>query len=195
MLFFNIYILPNNIKIISLITWLSFLENEAKLQIEPPVKRSVSTSHMPIDLNSELKSRLKKSTHASVSNLKKSSTNIGLSGCTKYDNDTNQTVSLVRLRASPDSSSSSDFDGKDLGKLLRSVSKENVLTNISSVAAPEVQNMSLALENISKRLNTVATEDSYKNASTSEGESSGGREINTIIKNNAVARRKKFNDG
>lgn len=31
--------------------------------------------------------------------------------------------------------------------------------------------------------------------STSEGESSGGREINTIIKNSAVARKKRLNDG
>ena len=33
------------------------------------------------------------------------------------------------------------------------------------------------------------------NASASEGESSGGREITEIIKNSAVARRRKLNDG
>lgn len=33
------------------------------------------------------------------------------------------------------------------------------------------------------------------NASASEGESSGGREISEIIKNSAVARRRKFNEG
>lgn len=37
--------------------------------------------------------------------------------------------------------------------------------------------------------------DDLKTTSTSEGESSGGREINTIIKNSAVARKKRLNDG
>lgn len=34
-----------------------------------------------------------------------------------------------------------------------------------------------------------------ENKSTSEGESSGGREISEIIKNSAIARKKKHNDG
>lgn len=41
----------------------------------------------------------------------------------------------------------------------------------------------------------VTVDDANKTASTSEGESSGGREISDIIKNSAIARRKKHNDG
>lgn len=82
---------------------------------------------------------------------------------------------------------------------------------VASAAASS--NVNLALSNISHRLTQAATgpiaptatttdtddtEDdasASKQASTSDGESSGGREVKTIIKNSAVARRKKFNEG
>lgn len=156
---------------------------------------------MPIDLSAELKSRLKKSTHASVSNLKKSASSIDAIA----DNNpaTLQSSNQLKpLAMSPDfsSSSSSDFeDGKDLGKLLRSVSKENMYSSSAGTSSSSTvtNNMNKVLNNISKRLSNVATADEGKLAatSTSDGESSGGREVKTIIKNSAVARRKKFNDG
>lgn len=158
---------------------------------------------MPIDLSAELKSRLKKSTHASVSNLKKSASSID--AIADIQSVTPECSNQLKpLAMSPDlsSSSSSDFeDGKDLGKLLRSVSKENMYSSSAATSSSSAvtNNMNKVLNNISKRLSNVATakEDEGKLAatSTSDGESSGGREVKTIIKNSAVARRKKFNDG
>lgn len=184
------------------------------------IKRAGIRSLLPIDLNAELKSRLKKSTHASVSNLKKSASNIETIGSILKRNDTTEQNLLPlphQLPISPDlisSSSSSDTeDGKDLGKLLRSVSKENMYSTNSSSGGGSANNnnnsnnspcnnMNKVLTNISKRLSNVATapasslrDDENKTTSTSDGESSGGREVKTIIKNSAVARRKKLNDG
>lgn len=192
----------------------------------PPIR-----SLLPVDLNAELKSRLKKSTHASVGNLRKSATT-SLAGAVGRDpparglapSATAANVALLAAR-SPSSSVSSDTDGtatdpsgKDLGKLLRSLSKENVLGHptaavASSSGSGQPNPLSRALSNISQRLSHAATgtisstttedddddndidNDNDANCKTSDGESSGGREVKTIIKNSAVARRKKFNDG
>lgn len=159
----------------------------------PPLASSPRRPGMGLftaDLNSELKSRLKKSSHATVGNLNKSASNI------------EQIMSTKRLMATAEQSKPSDIspaeatqsvansgsssdteEGKDLGKLLRSVSKENM------------NSVSKALVNISKRLSGLNKDDEIKATSTSEGESSGGREVKTIIKNSAVARRKKQTDG
>lgn len=189
----------------------------------PPILRA---SMMPIDLNAELKSRLKRSTHASVGNLQKSASSVettGFGGVPKPS-------ALSKLIGNNASSSSSSSDSehhperrcsKDLGKLLRSVSKDNMLghqptASVSpglAAAAAASSNVNQALSNISQRLTNAATgpigpttivsttdddtEDdaAAKRTSTSDGDSSGGREVKTIIKNSAVARRKKFNDG
>lgn len=189
----------------------------------PPIRASM----MPIDLNAELKSRLKISTHASVGNLQKSASSIestGFGGVLKPS----ALSKLLGKNASSPSASSSDSEhhserrcSKDLGKLLRSVSKDNMLGHHPAAAtispglaasAAASSNVNIALSNISQRLTQAATgpiaptvasttdddteDDAAKRtSSTSDGDSSGGREVKTIIKNSAVARRKKFNDG
>lgn len=148
----------------------------------------------PSDLNSELKLRLKKSQHASVSNLKQSQSLVTPLD-TVSQSSTMAPVATSSLCVPPSSASSSDTDeGKDLGKLLRSFSKENMSSNVNKV--------NKVLVNISKRLSNVAagtTNESNRctppSVSTSEGESSGGREVSNIIKNSAIARRKKQTDG
>lgn len=122
----------------------------------------------PTDLNSELKNRLKKSGHASVSNLKKSASNIDTDRNSNYFETTTLAATSPR-----DNSESSDSEGISPGKNLAAALRE-VMAGGS---------------------NRVKIDDANKTASTSEGESSGGREISDIIKNSAVARRKKHNDG
>lgn len=170
--------------------------------LQSSAKRPTSIrSMLPIDLSAELKSRLKKSTHASVSNLKKSASSIDAIANNNPDTvESNNQLKPMALSPDLSSSSSSDFeDGKDLGKLLRSVSKENMYSSSAGASSSSTvtSNMSKVLNNISKRLSNAATADEGKltGTSTSDGESSGGREVKTIIKNSAVARRKKFNDG
>lgn len=120
----------------------------------------------PTDLSSELKNRLKKSGHASVSNLKKSASSV--------DTDRHQ-PEIVAPNVRDNNSESSDSEdispGKNLAAALREVMAGSGSKNLS------------------------ANDDANKMASTSEGESSGGREISDIIKNSAIARRKKHNDG
>ncbi|XP_070070874.1 uncharacterized protein Svil isoform X2 [Drosophila takahashii] len=121
---------------------------------------------MPVDLNAELKNRLKRSTHATVSNLRKSAT----------------TEDATRGGTSDEV----DNPQRNLAQILRNVSKENstpkhddavnLVRNLSTLGQPRA----------------VASEDTAGNcASASEGESSGGREIEAIIKNSAVARRRR----
>ncbi|XP_055843011.1 serine-rich adhesin for platelets isoform X8 [Episyrphus balteatus] len=175
--------------------------------------KSGCVGFMPMDLNSELKNRLKRSTHATVSNLRKSATtenaaSLDLAAPKKSEDPTNN------------NSSSSEEEGvdpqKNLAKILRSVSKESMprqqskehITPIHQFPVPGTRpsmvpqhddTMSLVrnLTSLEKRIPEVANAINSGSciASTSEGESSGGREVSEIIKNSAVARRRKLNDG
>ncbi|XP_064539433.1 serine-rich adhesin for platelets-like isoform X3 [Drosophila montana] len=129
---------------------------------------------MPIDLNAELKSRLQRSTHATVSNLRKSAT----------------TANATRAAGSDETdNSSTNPQRRNLAQILRSVPKENaaqhddtvsLVRNLSSIGSPRV---AAAAADAAAGHNNCA--------SASEGESSGGREIEAIIKNSAVARRRR----
>lgn len=137
---------------------------------------------LPSDFSAELKSRLRKSTNASVNNLKKSASNID---AIRHEEPLLSSTMKEKIDNQASSASSSDTEeGKDLGKLLRSVSKENM------------NSVKRGLMNLNKMLEHSASVGGMSGAvSTSDGESSGGREVATIIKNSAVARRKKFNEG
>lgn len=139
---------------------------------------------LPSDFSAELKSRLRKSTNASVSNLKKSASSID---AIRHEEPMLPSALKQKMDHQTSSASSSDTEeGKDLGKLLRSVSKENM------------NSVKRGLMNLNKMLEHSASVGTFGMSgavSTSDGESSGGREVATIIKNSAVARRKKFNEG
>lgn len=143
----------------------------------PAAKRPPVRGALAIDLNAELKSRLKKSTHASVGNLKKSAT-VSLPADGAAHAGLRTSASASRLAASDGASDSSpsppsprDTDagaggrptGADLGRLLRRLP---VREPPAAAAAP-----------------------------TSDGDSSGGQEVKKIVRNGAVARSKKFKDG
>ncbi|XP_043649611.1 serine-rich adhesin for platelets isoform X3 [Drosophila teissieri] len=120
---------------------------------------------MPVDLNAELKNRLKRSTHATVSNLRKSAT----------------TADATRA-----ASDEVDNPQRNLAQILRNVSKEN--------STPKHDDAVSLVRNLSTlgQPRSLARDDAAGNcASASEGESSGGREIEAIIKNSAVARRRR----
>nr|XP_036670784.1 uncharacterized protein LOC108012451 isoform X4 [Drosophila suzukii] len=126
---------------------------------------SMGRGLMPVDLNAELKNRLKRSTHATVSNLRKSATSADATRGTSDEVDNPQ---------------------RNLAQILRSVSKEN--------STPKHDDAVSLVRNLSTlgQPRSVASEDAVGNcASASEGESSGGREIEAIIKNSAVARRRR----
>uniref|UniRef100_A0A1B0D460 Uncharacterized protein n=2 Tax=Phlebotomus papatasi TaxID=29031 RepID=A0A1B0D460_PHLPP len=139
-----------------------------------------------MDLNSELKSRLKKSTHASVGNLKKSATAQILAP-----------VQNIDVRPEKTTSESSDSEegispSKNLAAILRSVSKENIQKSQKipqSTENEDVRSLRMNLANLRVR----GEPDPDK--STSDGESSGGKEVANIIKNSAIARRRKLADG
>lgn len=120
---------------------------------------------MPVDLNAELKNRLKRSTHATVSNLRKSAT----------------TADATRPAGDE-----VDNPQRNLAHILRNVAKEN--------ATPKHDDAVSLVRNLATlgQPRAAASEDAAGNcASASEGESSGGREIEAIIKNSAVARRRR----
>ncbi|XP_059614668.1 supervillin isoform X2 [Phlebotomus argentipes] len=138
----------------------------------------------PMDLNSELKSRLKKSTHASVGNLKKSATAQILAP-----------VQPVEVHKSASESSDSEegiSPSKNLAAILRSVSKENIQKSHQkppqSAESEDVRSLKMNLANLRLR-------EPEPDKSTSDGESSGGKEVANIIKNSAIARRRKLADG
>lgn len=139
---------------------------------------------LPSDFSAELKSRLRKSTNASVSNLKKSASSVD---AMRHEEPVIAPAIILKEtfnRQTSSASSSDTEEGKDLGKLLRSVSKENM------------NSVKRGLTNLNRMLEHSASVGIMSGAvSTSDGESSGGREVATIIKNSAVARRKKFNEG
>ncbi|XP_053687080.1 serine-rich adhesin for platelets [Sabethes cyaneus] len=148
----------------------------------------------PSDLNSELKSRLKKSTHSSVSNLKKSTT-----------------VSSIANDAPRVGSSSDDEDdgvapGKNLAKMLRNVSNTAASSSSSSVVGgsyvppggvalfPPSSAVPVALPTAFAPLkkNEYAA-----SGTTSDGEhpASSRGNADSILKNPAVARRRRQNEG
>ncbi|XP_055532456.1 serine-rich adhesin for platelets isoform X3 [Wyeomyia smithii] len=142
----------------------------------------------PSDLNSELKSRLKKSTHSSVSNLKKSTT-----------------VSSIANDAPRVGSSSDDEDdgvapGKNLAKMLRNVSNTAASSSVAGGYVPPggvalfPPPSSVALPTAFAPLNKS---DYAASGTTSDGEhpASSRGNVDSILKNPAVARRRRQNEG
>ncbi|XP_036345432.1 uncharacterized protein LOC118754651 [Rhagoletis pomonella] len=126
---------------------------------------------MPMDLSSELKNRLNSSTHASVSNLRKSAT--------MHD--------ATRTKQSGEEHTAAPKHDDAL----------SLVRNLSNLGRPPTLGAggggSSGSGDGGGAAGLRAAADTI--ASTSEGESSGGREISEIIKNSAVARRRKLNDG
>lgn len=127
---------------------------------------------MPMDLSSELKNRLKSSTHASVANLRKSATTLNANRV----QDEHGSAATATIAASAASGGVPQHD--DAVSLVR---------NLSNLGRPPTSTSGGGGGAALRSGDTIA--------STSEGESSGGREISEIIKNSAVARRRKLNDG
>lgn len=123
---------------------------------------------MPTDLSNELKNRLKCSQNASVGNLRKSAT-------------TSDAVRELQQQQQPTSASgitATTTSNLTSGQHDDAVSLVRNLTNLGK--PPQLRDPMKLEPDI---------------ASASEGESSGGREVSEIIKNSAVARRRKFNEG
>ena len=173
----------------------------------------------PSDLNSELKSRLEKSKHASVSNLKKTlSSNIN----TPTTDDNNQIKRSIKktdddlfILKNKSDEHNNISPSKNLAKILRNVTKENCSSvnkvnnnkqliggeQHHNIESEDARNLVRNLVSLEKGIAKQQIDNENKNiatdtkSTTSEGESSGGREIATIIKNSAVARRRRQNDG
>ncbi|XP_054084560.1 uncharacterized protein LOC105220753 isoform X8 [Zeugodacus cucurbitae] len=141
-----------------------------KSAFEPPKgilkSKSIGVGFMPMDLSSELKNRLKSSTHASVSNLRKSATT---HNANRVLDEQASGVTATTAAGAPQHD-----DAVSLVRNLSNLGRPPTSTSVGGGVA-------------GLRGDTIA--------STSEGESSGGREISEIIKNSAVARRRKLNDG
>lgn len=123
---------------------------------------------MPTDLSNELKNRLKCSQNSSVGNLRKSAT-------------TSDAVRELQQQQQPTSASgitATTTSNLTSGQHDDAVSLVRNLTNLGK--PPQLRDPMKLEPDI---------------ASASEGESSGGREVSEIIKNSAVARRRKFNEG
>ncbi|XP_061394991.1 mucin-2 [Musca vetustissima] len=120
---------------------------------------------MPTALSNELKNRLKSSQNATVSNLRKSAT-------------TSDAVRELQPTSTNISSTSGVLPTTSTGQHDDTVSLVRNLTNLGK--PPQLRDPMKMEPDI---------------ASASEGESSGGREVSEIIKNSAVARRRKFNEG
>ncbi|XP_017157072.1 pneumococcal serine-rich repeat protein isoform X5 [Drosophila miranda] len=135
-----------------------------------PLPGPMGRGLMPVDLNAELKNRLKRSTHATVSNLRKSATTADATRGDEVDN-----------------------PQRNLAQILRNVSKENASTTTGAPKHDDAVNLVRNLATLGQPRAASAGEDVAAGncASASEGESSGGREIEAIIKNSAVARRRR----
>ncbi|XP_060651600.1 LOW QUALITY PROTEIN: uncharacterized protein LOC132788284 [Drosophila nasuta] len=127
---------------------------------------------MPIDLNAELKNRLQRSTHATVSNLRKSAT----------------TANATRDELD---NSASTNPQRNLAQILRNVSKENATPPSASAQHDDAVSLVRNLATLGAPRTVEDSTGGNNCASASEGESSGGREIEAIIKNSAVARRRR----
>ncbi|XP_067642910.1 uncharacterized protein [Eurosta solidaginis] len=161
--------------------------------LPPPTVKGILKSKsgcvgfMPMDLSSELKNRLKSSTHASVSNLRKSATThdalfAGQSVVDK-ENVERPATSNARTIAAPTTATPQHDDAVSLVRNLSSLGRPP----LGGAGSGGVSSGRDAAGAGGSRADTIA--------STSEGESSGGREISEIIKNSAAARRRKLNDG
>ncbi|XP_069967787.1 platelet binding protein GspB isoform X5 [Bactrocera oleae] len=144
-----------------------------KSAFEPPKgilkSKSIGVGFMPMDLSSELKNRLKSSTHASVANLRKSATTLNANRV----QDEHASAATATIAASGGAPQHDDA--------------VSLVRNLSNLGRPPTST--------SGGGGVAALRSGDTIASTSEGESSGGREISEIIKNSAVARRRKLNDG
>ncbi|XP_051860639.1 uncharacterized protein LOC117570607 isoform X4 [Drosophila albomicans] len=127
---------------------------------------------MPIDLNAELKNRLQRSTHATVSNLRKSATT---ANATRDELDNSASANPQR----------------NLAQILRNVSKENATPPSASAQHDDAVSLVRNLATLGAPRTVEDSTGGNNCASASEGESSGGREIEAIIKNSAVARRRR----
>ncbi|XP_055620082.1 uncharacterized protein LOC129764714 isoform X6 [Toxorhynchites rutilus septentrionalis] len=141
----------------------------------------------PADLNSELKSRLKKSTHSSVSNLKKSTTVSNID----YD----------ATGGDGGSSSESDEDagvapGMNLAKMLRNVSNTASASASSGYVPPGGVALFPPASQPFAVLPPVKKSDYAASGTTSDGEHSASTRGNmdSILKNPAVARRRRQNE-
>uniref|UniRef100_A0A336MFW0 CSON014288 protein n=1 Tax=Culicoides sonorensis TaxID=179676 RepID=A0A336MFW0_CULSO len=148
----------------------------------------------PTDLSSELKNRLKKSTHASVSNLKKSATTvIPRNNTSKVESDSKDNSfdkdkshdSAIRDTSGSESSESEEDEkdiepGKNLAKILRSVSKAST--------GPDDGGKLLK--------NLVSVGKSAQHARTGHGDQKTdmGKDLLSAIANSAVARRKNLKE-
>ncbi|XP_038120349.1 serine-rich adhesin for platelets isoform X4 [Culex quinquefasciatus] len=146
----------------------------------------------PTDLNSELKSRLKKSTHSSVSNLKKSTT-----------------VSDMAQDRAPSVSSESDEEdgvapGKNLAKMLRNVS--NTATGGGGGYVPPggvaLFPAMIGPAPVPFRKGSAGSERGVVSEFDASGTTSDGEHpastrgnVDSILKNPAVARRRRQNEG
>ncbi|XP_040176200.1 uncharacterized protein LOC120908831 isoform X8 [Anopheles arabiensis] len=134
----------------------------------------------PADLNSELKSRLKKSTHSAVSNLKKSTTVSSIEAAAPAP---------PTVRSSSESEEEDDDDedgvapGKNLAKMLRNVS--NTANNSGASQPPPPSYIPLPIPAFPR---TFAGSDA-------DGGNALNRELLSINKNPAVARRRRQNEG
>nr|XP_040229634.2 uncharacterized protein LOC120953590 isoform X6 [Anopheles coluzzii] len=134
----------------------------------------------PADLNSELKSRLKKSTHSAVSNLKKSTTVSSIEAAAP-------TAPAVRSSSESEEEDDDDEDGvapgKNLAKMLRNVS--NTANNSGASQPPPPSYIPLPIPAFPR---TFAGSDA-------DGGNALNRELLSINKNPAVARRRRQNEG
>ncbi|XP_039964806.1 uncharacterized protein LOC120777509 isoform X8 [Bactrocera tryoni] len=146
-----------------------------KSAFEPPKgilkSKSIGVGFMPMDLSSELKNRLKSSTHASVSNLRKSATTHNANRV--QDAHASGAAATIAATAASGGGAPQHDDAVSLVRNLSNLGRPPTATSGGGGAL--------------RGADTIA--------STSEGESSGGREVSEIIKNSAVARRRKLNDG
>uniref|UniRef100_A0A182IT86 HP domain-containing protein n=1 Tax=Anopheles atroparvus TaxID=41427 RepID=A0A182IT86_ANOAO len=168
----------------------------AELQSKGGILKSKSgcVGLFPANLNSELKSRLKKSTHSAVSNLKKSTTvsNIDASSAPLYHH---------HAAATGGSSSESEDDdegvapGKNLAKMLRNVSNTANSGGVGGGAFIQPSYIPLPLP--VARDGGVGGSPFGQRQFGADVEGDGGfsRELAAINKNPAVARRRRQNEG
>uniref|UniRef100_A0A182WJT6 HP domain-containing protein n=1 Tax=Anopheles minimus TaxID=112268 RepID=A0A182WJT6_9DIPT len=136
----------------------------------------------PADLNSELKSRLKKSTHSTVSNLKKSTTVSTI--------DATAPGSFGVSGAHPGSSSESEDDDDDEDGVAPGKNLAKMLRNVSNTANSGSGGSSMPPSYIPLPVPFPRTFTSNDNESQALN-----RELQSINKNPAVARRRRQNEG
>lgn len=189
-----------------------FFADTSKTTLIPPLNTNITVSDIkkgilksksgcvglfPTDLSSELKSRLKKSTHASVSNLKKSATTVDntndpTENFEKKDEEgqnLSQDSSAIRLHSESSSESDDEIEpGKNLAKILRSVSKASTSLSTTDNTDENTKELLKSLVNVGK---------SAQHARAHHDDNDGplcGKELLSAVKNSTEARRKKINE-